>query len=235
MNTYRFLGSSVSPGGRPNLVLDRVLGIALAAALAPESSRTFATNLALGVLEFVENDVAHRSLSVLDGAPGGLKLYDDLSHFFTRSGSLVVELASVRGPLVGRLVSLATVALPVVAGVLSLEGGASFLADVVVALSWPYVALFYAHALVFRCHIAVSREMYLLFRGKWQEREPEAESRELVLEHVIVGVLLLTPLLFLLPTVAVYYAFWLAVFLGLKVSLSSGFFFSGHFFLPAGR
>ena len=77
--------------------------------------------------------------------------------------------------------------------------------------------------------------MYLLFRGKWQEREPEAESRELVLEHVIVGVLLLTPLLFLLPTVAVYYAFWLAVFLGLKVSLSSGFFFSGHFFLPAGR
>ena len=38
-----------------------------------------------------------------------------------------------------------------------------------------------------------------------------------MLEHVIVGVLLLTPLLFLMPTVLAFYAFWLAVFLTLKV------------------
>ncbi len=42
-------------------------------------------------------------------------------------------------------------------------------------------------------------------------------SEDFVIEHVIVGVLLLTPLLFLMPTVLVYHAFWALVFLALKV------------------
>lgn len=100
-------------------------------------------------------------------------------------------------------------------GLLGLGIGASLLADVMLLLAIPYITLYYIYSFVLRCHLKLSREMYLLFRGKWQDDS----SENFVLEHVIVGVLLLTPLLFLLPTVLVYYALWLILFVTMKVRL----------------
>jgi len=201
---------------RSALVLDRLLGLSLALVFLREGTRLRATTAALEFRERFEEDVVLRSLSVLDDAPGGLKLYDDLSHFFARSSLFAIE-ATSSAHLFDAIVSYTGVVFPVVPGFFGLEAGLSFLADVVLLLASPYVGLYYAHSLALRCHLRLSREMYLLFRGRWQDTAGD-HSDNFMLEHVIVGVLLLTPLLFLLPTVLVYYAFWLLIVVCLKVS-----------------
>ncbi|QDZ19059.1 hypothetical protein A3770_02p15770 [Chloropicon primus] len=202
---------------RSALVLDRLLGLSLALVFLREGTRLRATTAALEFRERFEEDVVLRSLSVLDDAPGGLKLYDDLSHFFARSSLFAIE-ATSSAHLFDAIVSYTGVVFPVVPGFFGLEAGLSFLADVVLLLASPYVGLYYAHSLALRCHLRLSREMYLLFRGRWQDTAGD-HSDNFMLEHVIVGVLLLTPLLFLLPTVLVYYAFWLLIVVCLKFTM----------------
>lgn len=100
-----------------------------------------------------------------------------------------------------------------------MKTGLSFLADLLLVVTVPYIALYYAYSFVFRCHLRLSGATYLLFRGRGREQENSRLSKTFFLEHVIVGILLLTPLLFLLPTVFVYYLFWALIFLALKVGL----------------
>lgn len=204
------------------LFVDHVLGLALAGWVWQH--RATATARALEAVDYVKHDLVIRSMSVLDGEPGGLKLYDDLSRFFSQSSVVAIEWAW-RPEVLEWTVSACVHLLIVLWSALGMEGGFAFATDALFLLSSPCLGLFFAYSLALRAHLRMSREMYRLFRGKWQREakqvheESEADEKDFVLEHVIVGVLLLTPLVFLFPTVLVYYAFWLVAFFGVKITL----------------
>jgi len=193
-------------------VADHVLGLLLAAWIF--QNRGAAAPTALRLLDSFKREVVFKSIDVLEGAPGGLKLYEDLSHFFAWTcRSAVGTTASPKA--LEMFVSISVRLLIFLSGFFGLQRGVSLVVDVSVLLAVPYIALYYAYALVFRVHWRLTREMYLLFRGRWQEKS--GESEDFIIEHVIVGVLLLTPLLFLMPTVLVYHMFWALLFFTMKV------------------
>jgi phosphatidylinositol glycan class Q protein len=149
-----------------------------------------------------------------------LKLYEDLSHFFGFTTRFLVGAVFSNREMLALVVEHSLTLVSILSGTFGLQTGLSSVADLLLMLALPYSLLYYIYSLVFRCHLRLSREMHLLFRGRWRLREEDRlSSKTFFLEHVIVGILLLTPLLFLMPTVFVYYLFWALVFFALKIIL----------------
>jgi len=94
-------------------VADHIFGVLIAVwiwqnhAAISKSVATFLT--------YIREDVVIRSVTMLQGAPGGLKLYDDLSHFFGWTSKLILG-ASVHTLLSERVVTCCACVLTFVSG-----------------------------------------------------------------------------------------------------------------------
>merc|ERR1712025_1244164 len=83
-------------------------------------------------------------------------------------------------------------------------------ADAIRLAALPVSLAFLLHRQLLRLQLRAARSMWSLLRGRWKNirpGRPDVRSpEEFIVEHVIVGALLLTPLLLLLPTVALHVA-----------------------------
>ena len=234
---------AASRGGR---VCDRTLGVLAASALAvlawhragtsPTTLGDAATHLATRFPA-----LARAALAELEaGAPGGLKLHAELCGAFAFAARAALDAggwlrASMVAPHARTWLAGALGAACAWGGI---SGGLWWVGVCLRIACLDFWILHWLHAALYRVHVLCIREMWLLLRGRWQEGMGETggvgagaetervvsagiEAKPVAIEHVIVAVLLLTPLAFLLPTVLAFHWLWLAATAALEVSANA--------------
>jgi len=181
-------------------------GLALAT-MAFRHAEDIAASITLPA-SWVHANLLYPALEELEGSPLGIKLHTQLSaalasltkgflHFGFRSGALVA-------PYSAETVRAAAA----LSGALGLPMGLALAADATRLAAVPTTLAFLLHRQILRLQISAARAMWNLLRGRWRNirpGRPDVRSpEEFVVEHVIVGALLLAPLLLLLPTVALH-------------------------------
>ncbi|CAN8008139.1 unnamed protein product [Ixodes pacificus] len=194
-----------------SIVVDCLLGLCLA--LAVHRHQGLPTGVSWASLEWTETVVQHLQDLVewLMGAPAGLKLNAPLNNalgrFFLYHISLWETYVGILHPWVAALLRLWP-------GSLTLHLA---LASDLLALSTVHIYCFYGYACrLYQGWVGGLGALGRLFRGtKWNPLRERVDSHRYDVDQMFVGTLLFTILLFLFPTVAVYYT----VFLGLRLAV----------------
>lgn len=194
-----------------SIVVDCLLGSCLAVAV--HRHHGLPTGVPWASLEWTETVVQHLQDLVewLMGAPAGLKLNAPLNNalgrFFLYHISLWETYVGILHPWVGASLRLWP-------GSLTLHLA---LASDLLALSTVHIYCFYGYACrLYQAWVRGLGALGRLFRGtKWNPLRERVDSHRYDVDQTFVGTLLFTILLFLFPTVAVYYA----VFLGLRLAV----------------
>ncbi|CAN8003072.1 unnamed protein product [Ixodes hexagonus] len=194
-----------------SIVVDCLLGLCLA--LAVHRHHSLSTGVPWASLEWTETVVQHLQdlLEWLMGVPAGLKLNAPLNNalgrFFLYHISLWETYVGILHPWAGALLRLWP-------GSLTLHLA---LASDLLALSTVHIYCFYGYACrLYQAWVRGLGALGRLFRGtKWNPLRERVDSHRYDVDQMFVGTLLFTILLFLFPTVAVYYT----VFLGLRLAV----------------
>lgn len=146
---------------------------------------------------------------IMEGAPAGLKLNLATGHALGKVFLFYIEQWSV-------IVRHLAEATPVVLLLVTLSGaffGLSMLIilvhDIVYFVNMHIYWLYAAITRVYHVQLVLLRSLWLLFRGKKRNvLKQRIDSCNASLDQLIVGTLLFTSLIFLLPTTGLYYAFF---------------------------
>ncbi|KAK3240666.1 hypothetical protein CYMTET_49509 [Cymbomonas tetramitiformis] len=165
----------------------------------------------------------------LMGAPAGLKVHRGLATLLGEAGLQTLEVASTAG---GLLVPCIPYCVGAMAGTGIATGGLSLMlaiaSDVIALMSFPVFLLYLGAAALFRQQRKGMRWSWMLIRPPSVAVAPtlgvaaDLPSESILIERLIIGVLIYTPLILLLPTMGIFYAsMWAAWFimLGSQVTL----------------
>ncbi|KAK9470142.1 N-acetylglucosaminyl transferase component-domain-containing protein [Dipodascopsis tothii] len=150
--------------------------------------------------------------------PGGLKLNNELAAFF---GELFLWVIHFWGSALGHLQPY----LPILVHVIGLSGflGATFafalIADLTSLLTLQIYSCYLSAARIYNWQVTVLSSLFHLFRGKRRNvLRQRIDSCDYGFDQLLVGTILFTVLIFLLPTVAVFYAFFAGARFGIILS-----------------
>lgn len=184
-------------------------GLALAV-LAVRHAEAVAAGVALPAA-WVRSSFLLPGLTELEGSPLGIKLHTQLSVSLGSMTRGLLGLGGRAGALAAPF-SVGTVhAAALLSGAFGLPMALALAADALRLAALPVSLAFLLHCQLLRLQLRAVRSMWSLLCGRWKNIRPGrpdvSSPEEFVVEHVIVGALLLTPLLLLLPTVALHAAF----------------------------
>ena len=189
-------------------VADALGGLALAV-LAVRHAETVAAGVALPAA-WVRDALLLPGLAELEGSPLGIKLHTQLSASLGSMTRGLLGLSGSAGALVAPFSADAVRAAALLSGAFGLPMALALAADAIRLAALPVSLAFLLHRQLLRLQLRAARSMWSLLRGRWKNirpGRPDVRSpEEFIVEHVIVGALLLTPLLLLLPTVALHVA-----------------------------
>jgi len=193
------------------IVVDMVMG-AIAGVLVLYHESTIA-QFVHRMVRMLTNDIMRTGCIWLMGVPAGFKLNDELA---TRLGTLALH-AIQTWATVGALVKPALrVFLPVLAlfGItMGLTVPVAMLVDTLLLGSIHVAALHQATASLYASQLRALAALWRLFRAR--KRNPlrgRQDTYECTVEQLVVGSLMFTPLLLLLPTTSVFYTFFTLIY-----------------------
>ena len=184
-------------------------GLALAV-LAVRHAEAVAAGVALPAT-WVRSSLLLPGLAELEGSPLGIKLHTQLSVSLSSMTRGLLGLSGRAGTLAEPFFVGAVHAAALLSGAFGLPMALALAADALRLAALPVSLAFLLHRQLLWLQLRAARSMWSLLRGRWKNirpGRPDVRSpEEFIVEHVIVGALLLTPLLLLLPTVALHAAF----------------------------
>ncbi|GAA6063839.1 hypothetical protein JCM10212_004001 [Sporobolomyces blumeae] len=145
----------------------------------------------------------------LDNWPAGIKLNAELSTLLSNGFLFALRLweTFILEPLVPLLPAILKVA--AIASLSSFGGVTSLLAfasDLIAVLSLPYFACYFLSATIYRWALVALSALVNVFRGKmYNPLRARTEPATYEVDALLLGTMLLVTLLFLFPTVLVYY------------------------------
>ncbi|XP_074647365.1 phosphatidylinositol N-acetylglucosaminyltransferase subunit Q-like isoform X2 [Tubulanus polymorphus] len=153
----------------------------------------------------------HRLLSWIMGFPAGLKLNNHLvqflGKFFTYHNYLWTGYMHLLQPLLGRVLWYGSLF-----GCLGLSMQLSFTYDLL-SMMTLHIYCFYVYAArLYSLEVSMLSSLFRLFRGKkWNVLRKRVDSASYDIDQLFIGTLLFTVLLFILPTLIVYYVAFTAL------------------------
>lgn len=191
---------------------DLILGFALSAYLL--DNETYIAENGPRVANFLLVTFPERTIIWLMDSPAGLKLNTELAKFFGQFLLWVIHFWS-RTMVHGLIIPLIPY-MPALGSVISRVGGItltiSVLCDLISFTTLHIYAFYIASAKIFHWQLGVITSLFHLFRGKRQNvLRHRIDSCNYDLDQLLMGTIFFTVLVFLLPTVMVFYgAFALA-------------------------
>ncbi|XP_045142011.1 phosphatidylinositol N-acetylglucosaminyltransferase subunit Q isoform X2 [Echinops telfairi] len=187
-----------------SLLLDVALGLALLAWLRAENCIGQLADALVPVADCVAEELQHL-LQWLMGAPAGLKmnraLDQVLGRFFLYHIHLWISYIHLMSPFVEGI--LWHVGL---SACLGLTVALSLLSDIIALLTFHIYCFYVYGARLYCLKIHGLSSLWRLFRGKkWNVLRQRVDSCSYDLDQLFIGTLLFTILVFLLPTIALYY------------------------------
>ncbi|GAB2295576.1 hypothetical protein Dimus_029737 [Dionaea muscipula] len=151
-----------------------------------------------------------RSGSVwLMGVPAGFKLNTELAGVLGMISLNAIQIWSTLWFYIAYFFYFVIVAAALSGMLFGLTMPASFLMDVIAIVSIHVSALHWLCSLLYSCQLQTLSSLWRLFRGrKWNPLRHRLDSYDYTVEQHIVGSLLFTPLLLLLPTTSLFYVFF---------------------------
>lgn len=160
------------------------------------------------------------------GWPAGLKLNSNLSKFL---GEMFLWLISVWTVLLSRCLASMELVVRLVAlsGLTGFSSMLSLIIDLATAFTLHVYLFYLAASRIFSWTVRILNSLFHLFRGKkWNVLRERLDSADYDLDQLLLGTILFTLLMFIFPTVAVYYFLflashlaWTTVKLALRVAL----------------
>ncbi|XP_071107042.1 phosphatidylinositol N-acetylglucosaminyltransferase subunit Q-like [Haliotis cracherodii] len=204
LNRLKFLDSC----GRQ--LIDTALGICVMVVMV---NATLADTAATSIMDWADNVASSltRLINWMMGAPAGLKLNTQLTHFlghfFLYHIYLWTGYLSLLRPVLGVLLRGSSVL-----GVIGASAQLCLVQDVI-SMMTVHIYCFYVYAArLYSLQVYALASLWRLFRGKkWNVLRHRVDSAVYDIDQLFVGTLFFTILLFLLPTTLLYYVFFLAL------------------------
>lgn len=185
-------------------IIDTLLGIVFMYILISNNTSQYLANVCLSLGDWVANELK-RLLEWLMGAPAGLKLNSQLTHFLGKFFQYHIYLWT------GYLYILRPVLEPLLyyssmAGVLGFTVQVALFQDILSTMT-IHIYCFYVYAArLYQLQLYALASLWRLFRGKkWNVLRQRVDSAVYDADQLFVGILLFTVLLFILPTTGLYY------------------------------
>ncbi|XP_010273304.1 PREDICTED: uncharacterized protein LOC104608881 isoform X2 [Nelumbo nucifera] len=186
-----------------DLLLGNMVGVALL--IHAEAVSLWVSNL----VHNITNTVLRLGCVWLMGVPAGFKLNMELARGLGLISLNVIHMWSTLWFFVGFFFSYFLKVLSISGIILGTTVSASLIKDMIVMATSHVSTLHWLISLLYSQQIQALAALWRLFRGrKWNPLRRRLDSYDYTVEQHIVGSLLFTPLLLLLPTTSVFYIFF---------------------------
>eukprot|EP00698_Gefionella_okellyi_P019807 TRINITY_DN6132_c0_g1_i2.p1 TRINITY_DN6132_c0_g1~~TRINITY_DN6132_c0_g1_i2.p1 ORF type:complete len:426 (+),score=70.43 TRINITY_DN6132_c0_g1_i2:794-2071(+) len=199
--------------------VDIILGV-----IAAYYLNTFATNIVVynhQVWQLFEQNVMANYTNWLMGYPAGFKLNDNLDRWL---GTICLEVLSHWDATVSTLIeplAIVLVRLTALCGLFGLSFIICLVSDLASLATLHIFFMYTVAAKLYSVEIQAIAALSRLFRGqKWNVLRKRIDSCEYDIDQLLLGTLLFTLAVFLMPTIAVYYVFFMSV--RISISLLNG-------------
>ncbi|GMH34209.1 hypothetical protein BSKO_02043 [Bryopsis sp. KO-2023] len=190
----------------------------------------------------------HEHIAWLSGAPAGIKLHLELAELYAWASTVVTEFSITGFYAIAPYVPMAVGFVSICSCLGGVGLGLAMICDCLAIIAIPVITLHTGMSIVYSNQLKFLGITWKLLRGRHSSRGRKLKQRrnrrrlneqdeagvdadqnppgqdkkkkddEVLMEHLIVGVLLFTPLLALLPTTLVFYVFFLALYLCIAIT-----------------
>ncbi|KAL6903615.1 hypothetical protein ACP4OV_004428 [Aristida adscensionis] len=209
------------------IIVDLLMGLVLGAALLLNTETICAWTIAL--VHDMTDAILRTGCVWLMGVPAGFKLNTELAELLGMISLNAVQIYSTLWFFVGGFLRHIIQGLAFSGIVLGLTVPVSFLIDIIQLATLHVTLLHWLISLIYSRQIQTVASLWRLFRGrKWNPLRQRLDSYDYTVEQHVVGSLLFTPVLLLIPTTSVFYIFfsiltttvtWLCVMLEIVISV----------------
>ncbi|KAJ4971589.1 hypothetical protein NE237_004688 [Protea cynaroides] len=157
----------------------------------------------------ITNNLLRSGCVWLMGVPAGFKLNMELAGVLGMTSLNTIQIWSTLWFFLGSLLSSFIRGLAISGMILGATIPAALIIDIIVLATSHILTLHWLISLLYSKQIQALAALWRLFRGrKWNPLRHRLDSYDYTVEQHIVGSLLFTPLLLLLPTTSVFYIFF---------------------------
>jgi len=170
------------------------------------------------MVRMLTNDVLRTGCIWLMGVPAGFKLNDELATRLGRLSLHVIQTWATVGVLVRPALRICLPVLGLLAMLLGITVPAAILVDTLLLGTIHVAILHQATASLYANQLRALAALWRLFRGR--KRNPlrgRQDTYDYSVEQLVVGSLMFTPLLLLLPTTSVFYTFFTLIYSVLSI------------------
>ncbi|KAK9097391.1 hypothetical protein Sjap_022888 [Stephania japonica] len=189
------------------IVIDVLLGNALGFVLLHHTEA-----VCLFLLNFVHditNNLLRAGCVWLMGVPAGFKLNTELAETLGMISLNAIQICSTLGFFVGFIFRIYIKMLALSGVMLGLTTSAALVRDTIIVATLHVSTLHRWISLLYSLQVQAFAALWRLFRGrKWNPLRKRFDSYDYNVEQHVVGSLLFTPLLLLLPTTSVFYIYF---------------------------
>ncbi|CAM8892376.1 unnamed protein product [Rhodiola kirilowii] len=199
-----------------SMIFDILLGNAMGFALLirAESIRLWI----FAVVSGITSSLLRSGCVWLMGVPAGFKLNTELATVLGMISLNTIQIWSTLWFPVGIIFEQILRGLAMLGMVFGITTAAAFIRDVIELAALHVSAVHWTVSLIYSWQIQSFASIWRLFRGqKWNPLRQRLDNYDYTVEQHIVGSLLFTPLLLLLPTTSVFYIFFSFVSAGISV------------------
>ncbi|KAF0927591.1 hypothetical protein E2562_034472 [Oryza meyeriana var. granulata] len=190
-----------------NIVMDLLMGLFLGAALLLKTEIICSWTFAL--VRYMTDSVLRSGCVWLMGVPAGFKLNTELAEVLGMISLNGIQIFSTLWFIVGGFLRHIIWGLAFSGILFGLTVPVSFFIDVIQLATLHVTVLQWLISLIYSRQIQTVTSLWRLFRGrKWNPLRQRLDSYDYTVQQHVVGSLLFTPVLLLLPTTSIFYIFF---------------------------
>ncbi|KAI5682766.1 hypothetical protein M9H77_03994 [Catharanthus roseus] len=190
-----------------SLVVDALLGNLFGIALWSQAKP--ACLLVSNLMDDVTNHLLRTGCVWLMGNPAGFKLNTELAGVLGIVSLDTIQIWSTLWSFMGFLFIPISKIIALFGIVFGLSAAAALIIDMISLITKHVFVLHWSLSLIYSRQIQAIAALWRLFRGrKWNPLRERLDSYDYTVEQHVIGTLLFTPLLLLLPTISSFYTFF---------------------------
>ncbi|TVU18585.1 hypothetical protein EJB05_34692, partial [Eragrostis curvula] len=190
-----------------NIIVDLLMGFVLGAALLLNTENICAWTIAL--VHSMTDGILRSGCVWLMGVPAGFKLNTELAELLGMISLNAIQIYSTLWFFVGGYLRHVIQGIAFSGIILGFTVPVSFLIDVIQLATLHVTILHWLISMIYSRQIQTVASLWRLFRGrKWNPLRQRLDSYDYTVEQHVVGSLLFTPVLLLIPTTSVFYIFF---------------------------
>ncbi|KAL6650951.1 hypothetical protein ACP70R_009876 [Stipagrostis hirtigluma subsp. patula] len=190
-----------------NIIVDLLMGIILGAAFLLNTESICAWTI--GLVHYMTEAILRSGCVWLMGVPAGFKLNTELAELLGMISLNAIQIYSTLWFFVGGFLRRIIQGIAFSGIILGLTVPISFLIDIIQLATLHVTVLHWLISMIYSRQIQTVASLWRLFRGrKWNPLRQRLDSYDYTVEQHVVGSLLFTPVLLLIPTTSVFYIFF---------------------------